>query len=114
MNRKALVNAILIGTALQLAMIVAGHFVPYVKDHVFMFGGLTLSLVAGLIYGYAAKGSWPDSLLGGVIAGAVCAFIGLVASMLWGDVPRDIILLATLSSGVTGAVGGAIGKLIGR
>jgi len=114
MNRKALINAVLIGTVLQLAMIVAGHFIPYVKDHVFMLGGLTLSLVAGLIYAYAAKGSWPDSLLGGVIAGAVCALIGIAASVLWGDTAREILLLGTVSSGVTGAIGGAIGKAMGR
>lgn len=114
MNRRALVNAIIIGTVLQLAMIVAGHFIPFVKDNVFMLGGLTISLIAGLLYARAAGTSWPDSLLGGVVAGAVCAFIGLVASMLWGDVPRDIILLATLSSGVTGAIGGAIGKALAR
>lgn len=114
MNRKALINATLIGTVLQLAMIVAGHFVPFVRDNVFMLGGLAISLVAGLLYARAAKGSWPDSLLGGVIAGAVCALIGIGASVLWGDTPQEILLLGTLSSGVTGAIGGAVGKAISR
>jgi len=114
MNRKALINATVIGTVLQLAMIVAGHFIPFVRDNVFMLGGLAISLVAGLLYARASKTSWPDSLLGGVIAGAVCALIGIAASVAWGDTAREILLLGTFSSGVTGAIGAAIGKALGR
>ena len=112
MNRKALINATVIGTVLQLAMIVAGHFIPFVKDNVFMLGGLAISLVAGLLYARAAKGSWIDSLIGGLIAGGVCALIGIAASVAWGDTAREILLLGTVSSVVTGAIGGAVGKVL--
>jgi len=112
MNRKALINAIVIGTVLQLAMIVAGHFIPFVKDNVFMLGGMAISLVAGLLYARAAKGAWPDSLLGGGIAGLVCAVIGIAVSVLLGDTAPAILLFGTLSSAVTGLIGGAVGKLL--
>lgn len=112
MNRKALINATVIGTVLQLAMIVAGHFIPFVKDNVFMLGGLAISLVAGLLYARAAKGAWPDSLIGGLIAGGVCALIGIAASVAWGDTAQSILLIGTAGSAVAGAVGGAIGKLL--
>lgn len=114
MNRKALINATVIGTVLQLAMIVAGHFIPFVRDSVFMWGGLAISLVAGFLYARAARGSWPDSLLGGVIVGAVCALIGIAASVAWGDTNTEILLLGTLSSGVTGLIGGALAKALKR
>jgi heme O synthase-like polyprenyltransferase len=112
MNRKALINATVVGTILQLAMIVAGHFIPFVKDNVFMLGGMAISLAAGLLYARAAKGAWPDSLLGGGIAGLVCAVIGIAASVLLGDTDPAILLFGTLSSAVTGLIGGAIGKLL--
>lgn len=114
MNRKALINATVIGTVLQLAMIVAGHFIPFVRDSVFMWGGLAISLVAGLLYALSAKGSWPGSLLGGGVAGGVCALIGIAASVAWGDTNPEILLLGTVSSTVTGLIGGAVGKAIGR
>ncbi len=112
MNRKALINATVIGTVLQLAMIVAGHFIPFVRDNVFMLGGLAISLVAGLLYARAARGSWGDSLIGGLIAGGVCALIGIGASVAWGDTAQNILLLGTVSSAVTGLVGGAVGKVL--
>lgn len=114
MNRKALINATVVGTVLQLAMIVAGHFIPFVRDNVFMLGGLAISLVAGLLYARAARGNWIDSLLGGLIAGGVCALIGIAASVAWGDTAQEILLLGTVSSAVTGALGGAVGKVLAK
>ena len=111
MNRKALINATVIGTVLQLIMITTGHFVPAVAAQ-FAIVGMLISLVAGLLYARAAKGSWADSLLGGVIAGGVCALFGIAASVVWGDTAQNILLLGTVGSAVAGAVGGAIGKLL--
>jgi len=112
MNRKALINAIVIGTVLQLARMGPGHFIPFVKAKVFRLGGMAISLVAGLLYARAAKGAWPDSLLGGGIAGLVCAVIGIAVSVLLGDTAPAILLFGTLSSAVTGLIGGAVGKLL--
>lgn len=114
MNLKLLVRWTLVGTVLQLAMIVAGHFIPFVRDNVFMWGGLAISLIAGFLFARANKGNWADSLLGGVIAGAVCALIGIAASVAWGDTPTAILLIGTCSSGFTGLIGAAIGKLLNR
>lgn len=113
MNRKALTNATVIGTVLQLIMVGVGHFVPAVAT-LFAPIGILLSLIAGLLYARAAKGSWSDSTLGGVIAGAVCALIGIAVSVLLGDVPPVILVIGTLSSAVGGVAGGAVGKLLAR
>src|SRR4051812_26945036 len=111
MNAKALINATVIGTLAQIAMVVIGHYVPAVKAQ-FMWGGLGLSLVAGLLYGRAAAQAWLGSALGGLVAGGVCALIGTVLSHLLTDIPAQVVLLGSASSAVTGALGGALGKLL--
>ena len=111
MNRNALIRATLIGTALQLLMVVSGHFVPAIAAQ-FAIVGMLISLVAGVLYVRAARGGWGDSLIGGLIAGGLCAFIGILVSYLLKDVTVDILWMGTAGSAVAGLVGGAIGKLV--
>ena len=113
MNRNALLFATLIGAAAQVAMVVIGHFVPAVRG-VYIWGGLGLSLVAGLLYAWKARGGWGDALIGGLIAGGVSAVVGIVVSYLLKDVPLSLIALGGGSSAVTGLIGGGIGKLMSR
>lgn len=113
MNNRALVIAAIIGTLLQVGMVVAGHSNQSVKN-LFAVGGMGFSLVAGVIYGVMSRGSTVGSLAaGGAIAGGVCAFIGILVSHLMGDVPASLLALGTISSVVTGAVGGTVGKFFG-
>ena len=113
-NSRALVLATVIGTVLQIVMVVAGHSNKSIAA-LFAVGGMGFSLIAGLIYAMMAKGGTTSSLaLGGLIAGAVCAFIGIFVSHLLGDVPATLLLLGTVSSAVTGAIGGVIGKFVAR
>jgi len=113
MDRNALVRATAVGTVLQLAMVVTGHFVPAVAA---LFGplGVTISLVAGLLYARAAGGGFGSAVLGGLVAGGLCAFLGIVVSFLLGDVTAVILGLGTASSAATGAVGGLIGRAVAR
>jgi hypothetical protein len=111
MNGSALIRAVLIGTVLQLAMVIAGHFVPAIAN-LFAVGGMLISLVAGLLYARAAKGAWGDSLIGGFLAGGICAFLGILVSYLLKDVTVDILWMGTLGSAIAGVVGGAVGKLV--
>jgi hypothetical protein len=110
MNNKALMQALGIGLGLQLIMVIAGHFVPAIKDQGFAVGGMAISLVAGLLYARAANGAWGGALLGGALAGGGCALLGIAVSVLLKDVPPAILLVGTISSAVTGLAGGAIGK----
>jgi len=52
-----------------------------------------------------------SAILGGVLAGGLCALIGIAVSYLLKDVPASLLALGTLSSAVTGAVGGWLGTL---
>jgi hypothetical protein len=105
-NRRALTIATLVGTVLQVAMVVSGHTVASVKD-LFAVGGMTISLVAGIAYGLLSpRAESVSPTLGGLLAGGVCALIGIGVSFGLGDVPASLLALGTLSSAVTGAIGG--------
>jgi hypothetical protein len=113
-NSRALVLATVIGTVLQVVMVVAGHSNKSIAA-LFAVGGMGFSLVAGVLYAIMAKGGSKSSLaIGGLLAGAICAFIGILISHLLGDVPASLLVLGTVSSAVTGAIGGVIGKFFAR
>lgn len=114
LSPRALLLATLIGTVLQVAMVVAGHSNKSVAS-MFAVGGMGLSLIAGLLYALWARGDGTSSIIaGGLVAGAVCAFLGILVSHLLGDVPRSLLALGTISSAVTGALGGWLGTLLFR
>lgn len=114
MNHRAVVAASIIGTVAQVAMVVAGHTNPAVAA-LFAVGGMGLSLLAGVMYAWFSRATQPTLgalAAGGALAGGICAFIGILVSHLLGDVPTSLLLLGTISSVVTGAIGGTVGKLI--
>ena len=111
MNSRALVIASLVGTLLQVVMVVAGHSSPAIKG-LFAVGGMGLSLIAGVLYARLARPATKGSAtVGGGAAGAICAFLGILVSHLLGDVPASLLALGTISSAVTGAIGGLVGSL---
>jgi hypothetical protein len=60
-----------------------------------------------------ARGGGGASLAaGGLLAGATCALIGIFVSYMLGDVPVTLLLLGTVSSAVTGAIGGWLGRFL--
>lgn len=103
-----LVRATAIGTALQVAMVVAGHFVPALRDPGFAIGGMGLSALAGWLS--ARSASLAATLGGGAVAGGVCALLGIGVSVLLGDVPPSLLLLGTAASTVTGVIGAGLAR----
>ena len=98
----------------QLAMVIAGHYVPFIKNNVFAVGGLLISLAAGWLYAKAATGGWSRSMIGGLIVGGACALLGIGVSVMLRDVPAGVLVFGTIGSAVAGLIGGAIGKLGAR
>ena len=108
MSNRSLVIATLAGTALQIAMVVLGHSSPAIKG-MFAVGGMGLSLLAGALYAALARPIGKGSAAsGGAAAGALCGFLGILVSYFLGDVPASLLALGTISSGVTGAIGGVL------
>ena len=111
LSNRALVMATVIGAILQVAMTTIGHSNPAVKG-IFAVGGLGISLIAGILYVViSTEVIIRDNVVGGAIAGGVCAFIGIFVSWQLKDVPGSLLLLGTVSSAVTGAIGGWLGRL---
>lgn len=114
LNRRALLLATVVGTILQLAMVIAGHSNKSIAG-LFAVGGMSFSLIAGVLYVLYSRDTGTSSpVLGGTLAGAICAFIGILASYVLGDVPGSLLALGTISSAVTGAIGGFAGRLFAR
>ena len=111
MSTRALLIATAIGTVLQLAMVIAGHSNKSIAK-LFAVGGMSLSLVAGVIYAALAGGALGSAILGGTLAGGVCALIGIIVSYALKDVTASILAIGTISSAVTGALGGWLGRFL--
>lgn len=111
---KILQRALIVGTVLQIAMIVLGHFNAFVRDHVFMFGGMMISATAGYLYAMDYGAGFKAGIIGGAIVGGGCALIGIAASVLLGDTPLFVLALGTAISTLTGAAGGFWGEIAAR
>lgn len=111
MNIRTLIIATLIGIGLQVALVVAGHVVRVLQDPGFAIGGMAFSALAGWLYARFAPGAWRETLMGGAIAGGVCAAAGIAVSAALGDVPASLLLLGTTASVVTGVGGAVLAKL---
>src|ERR1700727_1916433 len=110
MSKGNLLIPTTVGLNLQLLMVVAGHYMPPVKAK-FALGGMLISLIAGATYIRVQPQGWQDALLGGAIAGGVCALLAIAVSVSLKDVPAMILVVGTLGSVVAGLVGGTIAKL---
>jgi len=110
MNTKTFARVTLAATAAQVGMVVAGHYSAPIRDNLFALGGMGISLLAGVFYARIARGGWASSLVGGVLSGGVCAFLGIGVSVFLGDVPPSLLAFGTAGSAVAGLIGGAAGK----
>jgi hypothetical protein len=100
-----------IGSALQLAMVVGGHFSPAIAA-LFAVAGMLISMLAGGMFGEASGTPRRRAVGGGALVGGACALIGIAVSVALGDVPPAILLFGTASSAVTGALGGWVGMAL--
>ena len=109
-SNPALVKSTAIGTVLQLAMVIAGHYSPAISNQ-FAVGGMTISGIAGLLFSlWSGQKSAVGAAGGGLAAGGISAFLGILVSHLLGDVPASVLGMGTAGSALTGAIGGVIGK----
>ena len=114
MNSKALIRALLIAAVLQLAMVLAGHWVAFVKDNLFAVLGTAISALGAILYVRAARPAWLWAALGGAIVGGVSALAGIAVSYALGDVTADILTMGTLASAVAGLIAGAATRFFAK
>lgn len=114
MGTNGLKRAGMLGTILQVALVLFGHFIPDLQTlGLFPIGGSAIGAIAGFCYARWSPGvSVGQAMGGGAVAGAVGGFLGSTVSYLLKDVPPSTILVATGSTLVTGLLGGLIGRLL--
>lgn len=95
-----------LGTLLQIAMVVAGHYNEFIKNNVFAIGGMAISLIVGAAWAKAAASSKGSAFGGGALVGGLCAIIGIAVSVAWGDTEAAVLAFGTVGSAVTGGLGG--------
>ena len=106
--------ALVIGAAVQVAMVLLGHWISYIKDNLFAVGGVLISLAGGVAYARATGVQQRLVWLVSALVGGLCGLIGIAVSFVLGDVPASILLFGTLGSAVGGLLGGAVGRALAR
>jgi hypothetical protein len=116
MGNNALKRAGMLGTLLQVAMVLLGHFMPGLQTRgLFPIGGSAIGAIAGFCYArWSPAGPVPRAMGGGAVAGAIGGGLGATVSYLLKDVPPNTILVACGSTLVTGLIGALIGRLLPR
>ncbi len=107
---RLILRAAVIGTVLQLALALAGHFEGSVVQF-YLFGRMMLAATAGYVYGLSFGAGYGRGALGGAIAGGLCAVAGLTASVVLGETPAWEVSTEAGIALLTGAVGGAFGQM---
>ena len=109
-SQGALTKATLVGTLLQLAMVIAGHYSEPIRTNGFAILGTGIAAVTGFLFArWAGRTARLGSGTGGAIAGGVAGLLGTIVSAILGDVTAQTIGIGTISSVIGGLVGGAIG-----
>lgn len=111
----ALGSAASIGTALQVLMVVAGHFMPAAREAgLFPVAGTLIGLVTGWLSGAGGAGAALSGVARrGAVAGGVGGVIGSLVSTALGDVPLGNLTIAGASTLVMGALGAVARSRLG-
>ena len=104
-------RAMLVGTILQIAVVVLGHFIPFISLHASLFAVMFISGLAGLFYARDLDRGWALGTLGSIIAGTGCAIIGVAFAVAIGDKPASLIGFVMVASLLSSAAGGPFGQM---
>lgn len=107
-----MIGGLVVGTVLQVIMVVAGHSDPDLQEW-FAIGGMGISALAGFMAATHSR-AWGAVMTAGGLAGGVSALIGIGVSVVLGDVPETLLLFGTLASLVTGVIGGVLARALPR
>lgn len=103
-----MVKWIIIASLFQIAMVVTGHYVAFVRDHVFALGGMLISLAFGAMWARMGARGKGHAALGGGLVGGLCALIGIAVSVVLGDTEPAVLAFGTVGSFVAGVIGGVV------
>ncbi|MEI9994093.1 MAG: hypothetical protein WDM91_05835 [Rhizomicrobium sp.] len=108
---KLVQQATVTGVALQVTLVVLGHYVPWVRANVFAFGTMMISGLAGLFYARDFAKGYAKGAFGGAIAGGAAGLIGIALANVLRDVTLIVLPVGTALTILTGAIGGLFGQM---
>lgn len=108
---KLIQRAAITGIALQVTMVVIGHYVPWVRVNAYEFGAMMIAGLSGLFYGRDFGKGYARGALGGAVAGGTCGLIGISLANILGDVALIVLPVGTVITILTGAIGGLFGQM---
>lgn len=109
-----MIRWLVVGTVLQTAMVLVGHWVAVIAQ---LFGllGVAISLAVGFLWAREGASDRLKGVVGGAVVGGGCALVGIAVSWALGDVAAIILAFGTAASAVAGGIGGLVGALtVGR
>jgi len=108
---RALWRATAVGIVIQVAMVVAAHFVPWMRLHFYLFALMMIAATAAYIYAADTGRGFMPSATAGAVAGSLVGLAGISVSTLLHDAAQALIPLDTAICVLTGAVGGLWGQV---
>jgi hypothetical protein len=108
---KLVQRAAITGIAMQVTMVVIGHYIPWVRANVYAFGCLMFAGLAGLFYARDFARGYARGALGGAIAGGTSGLIGISAANILGHVTLIVLPFGTALTIFVGAIGGLFGQM---
>jgi hypothetical protein len=108
---KLIQRATITGIVLQLAMVMIGHYVPWISANAYEFGAMMISGIAGLLYARDYAKGYLRGAFGGAIVGGACGIIGICAANVLGDAPLIAIPVGAVVLILVGAIGGLFGQM---
>jgi len=106
----------IVGTILQVLMVVVGHLIPGLQDQgLFPIGGTAIAALVGFRFAKKTVGApMGITLSGAAIAAGIGGLLGALVSHLLGDVAFNTIAIAGGSTAVAGLVAAFVGWLTSR
>ena len=108
---RALVRAFIVGTVLQIVLVILCRLSPWIMQHAFMFGGMMIAATAAYLYAMDVGRGWFAGATAGAVIGGVCGFVGIVVAVTLRETAEIVIPYAVAICVLTGAVGGLFGQM---
>jgi hypothetical protein len=108
---KLIQRATITGIILQLTLVIACHYVEWIRVNGSQFGGMMIAGVAGLLYARDFAKGYLKGAVGGAIVGGTCGIIAICAANILGDVPLITIPVGGVIMTMIGAIGGLFGQM---
>lgn len=109
-DSKILGRALIVGVALEIGLMLAGHYRPLLDSHFGLFGAMMIAGTAALLYARDLARGYIMGALGGLVVGAACGIAAVGTANLLGDHPDSFLPYGVMVLALVGAVGGLFGQ----